>query len=211
MKDITNLMGIGPTVIENLKAQGIKTTEDIISAPDDARIPKSIRLSAEMSNFETRVTRERADLESRKLPKIKGIEKFIVGSYRRGSTDMKDLDILLVSDLDDPITKFVSRLDDHWIISSQGPTKAFLWVLRNRQAIRVDLVAAKVRSKYAALVHYTGSARSNIKLRTKAKSMGMLLNEKYLRLPDGEIYYPKCECDVFTQLGIECVEPEDRV
>ena len=79
--------------------------------------------------------------------------------------------------------------------------------------IRVDIIIVPYCSYYTALMHFTGSAVFNQKMRLHAKSMGMKLSEYGLYEVSGEEEKPikiKSEEDIFNNLLLKYIPPEKR-
>lgn len=212
--NISNLYGIGLKSIKELNDKGIFTVEELLAS--DIKLPQSIETAAVMYPFEVRVTRERADFEYKTLKKLFPSKDIIIaGSYRRGLDDMKDIDVLVISDdqneIDKMVTKMVSSDPKRYHVVASGTTKAMIYSMINNKAIKIDLVRAPKESKWIALVHYTGSVKMNIKLRFHAKKRKLKINEKCIEsLETGWIYFPKSEKEVFEAAGVDYLTPTKR-
>lgn len=208
------LYGIGAKSVKELNDLGIFTVEQLLSS--DIELPHSIEIAAIMYPYEVRVTRTRANEEYRSLKKLfKDKEIIIAGSYRRGLKDMKDIDVLVISDDENEIPNMVRSMvssdPSRYHVVANGKTKAMMYSLINNKAIKIDLVRAEKRSKWIALVHYTGSVAMNIKLRYNAKRRKLKINEKCIEsLVDGSYYYPKSEKEVFDAAGVDYLTPTLR-
>src|SRR5262249_31700079 len=78
-----------------------------------------------------------------------------------------------------------------------------------RGGIRADLRAVTPEEYPYALHHFTGSKEHNTALRTRAKSMGLKMNE--YGLFKGTKNVPcKTEADIFLKLGLHYIPPELR-
>jgi len=210
---IEDLYVITKDLIKRLHKEGIFYIQDIHKA--SFKLPDHILASAKLRKYETRVDVPRANHELLELNKYIGDfgELILAGSYRRGRQDMKDLDFILVSD-NVEMRDIIKRLpDDMYLPVLKGDRKIMLYSIdfKDKTVVRIDLVIVPTLSRAVALVHFTGSAKNNIRLRIAAKRRGLLLNEKYiLNLENGEIIYPKTEAEVFQIVGVEYQEPEDR-
>ena len=213
---IEDLYGITRELVKRLHKEGIFYIRDINKA--SFKLPDHILASAKLRKYETRVDIPRANLELLELNKyLSGFgELILAGSYRRGKSDMKDLDFILISDYADSVSIVKSLPKDIYLPILKGDRKVMLYSLRQgtnkvKSAIKIDLVIIPTLSRAVSLVHFTGSAKNNIRLRIAAKRRGLLLNEKYiLNLVNGEVIYPKTEEEVFQIVGVEYQRPEDR-
>lgn len=213
-RPIESIFGMTKKLSDKLHDSGICTVSDLLCS--NARVPRSVLVSAELSEIEVRVTRERGELELNELGRIlSGLsgELILAGSYRRGSELMKDLDFIFVSDT---VTgaDIVLALPEEYHPVLLGDKKIMVYSVRGEplEAIRIDLNVVPRVSRATALVHYTGSKESNIRLRVAAKARGLLLNDKYImNLSTGKVFYPETEEQVFETVGLKYLEPEQRV
>lgn len=211
---IETLYGITKEQIKKLHSEGIFLVKDIHKAK--FKLSKTIKESARLKEFEQRVTRDRGALEFENLTRIlSGMgELILAGSYRRGISDMKDLDFMLVTDSSDmsEVLKALSKsIVPEYFPILHGHVKIMMYSLMNSIAIRIDLNIVPVLSRAVALVHFTGPAESNIRMRVNARRHGLQLNEKYImNLETGEVFYPKTEREVFEMTGNIFKEPENR-
>ena len=130
----------------------------------------------------------------------------IVGSIRRMRDTIGDVDILAVSNRPDEATEYFTRMKavDHVLVS--GPSKTSV-VLDN--GLNCDFRVFGEDSFGAAMQYFTGSKEHNIKLRDRAISLGLKLNE--YGLYRGELAISgRNEQDIYRELGMSFVEPELR-
>lgn len=125
----------------------------------------------------------------------------IVGSYRRGKADSKDIDIIVLmpqAEFDQLRLQFTHSVRGFALIS--GGSEKFHGTLCG---IPCDIDRIDDPNHYAAaLLYRTGPAALNIKMRQLAKEAGWTLNEK---VP------AKSEEEIFRRLGMDYISPEDRV
>lgn len=141
------------------------------------------------------------------IAKYKKIKKFeFCGSFRRLSTTVGDLDLLLSCDkqtfnfLCDKIQKEFNATQ-LW----RGPLKTS-YVLNNE--IQLDLKRVPLESWHFATLHFTGPASENIRLRRKANQLGLVLNEYNLEGLDN--VKVESEKDIYDLLGEDFKFPQDR-
>lgn len=115
-----------------------------------------------------------------------GLEYHICGSIRRGEEQVRDIDILVI----DPSM--------HGTLSNSK----YRGMLLNIYYVRKDCEGA-------GLLFLTGSADFNIRLRRRAKGMGMKLNRYGLWRGD-KLVASKTEKEIFTALDMEFIAPAER-
>ena len=167
----------------------------------------------------------------------------ICGSFRRNKDFSSDLDILIThKDLEEKdesgeyMHQVVKALDKNFIIdkltedskthfqgfaSFKNIPKINTWNKSNVETsfdiktnvIRLDIIIVPISSFYTALMHFTGSAVFNQKMRLHAKSLGFKLSEyglfkmeknKYVNMPISS------EKDIFDILLLKYISPDKR-
>ncbi len=136
----------------------------------------------------------------------------IAGSLRRGKSTFKDIDILLVSDdeLDKTVVKdlllsLTDKESDTDGIISAGPTKVSI----RRSGLQIDFRIVESGSYPSALQHFTGSKEHNTILRSRAKRMGLKMNE-YGLFKDEKKLQVSSEEDLYKSIGLSFIPPEIR-
>ncbi len=155
----------------------------------------------------------------------------ICGSYRRQSPDSGDIDVLFyntLSDNDHEDKEFFLKtmktlistrfLKDHLTEPEKVTTKymGFCRLPRKRISRRIDMRCIKYSSLPAALLYFTGSGEFNKNMRTFALKKGFTINEYgiYKLKSDktkGALVPVSTEEDIFKTLGLEYIEPKDRL
>lgn len=158
----------------------------------------------------------------RGLANVKQAE--IAGSLRRRRETIGDVD--LVCALDDfahsqAVAEAFTRFTEVQRVLGSGTTKASVVTIGGLQ---VDLRIVPADSFGAALLYFTGSKDHNVKIRGRAQTMGMTLNEwglydaeKFEQSPrktgDAPTLKPaagKTEQDIYKKLKLDYIEPELR-
>ncbi|MFH1853431.1 MAG: hypothetical protein ABIA75_13920 [Candidatus Neomarinimicrobiota bacterium] len=134
-----------------------------------------------------------------------------LGSLRRMKGTVGDLDMVFffagidqMAKMPELVCQFASTSAD-FNLEMCGNRKARMMVLGKQ----VDLSFHLTKETGAALIHHTGPAEHNIALRQLAQDLGMSLNDKCITI-DGEVRYFDLEIDVYMQLGLEYIPPQDR-
>ena len=195
-----------PELLNEVQKMGLKYYEDAIE-----RIPRH-----EMAMHETLILNA---LDPR-------FSAAVVGSYRRGAANSGDIDVLLM--LPDSMTKkdqgqlFLETIgmlkETDYIVDTlaQGPKK-FLGYVRlddESKARRLDLLMTPEAEFAYAILYFTGSQAFNVAFRSYAQEKGYTINEHTMKpVKEGvtEVPLMVTEKDIFDFLGLEYVEPENRV
>ena len=153
----------------------------------------------------------------------KDFKLIVAGSYRRGKSEMGDIDIIIYNSKmqsvsKDLLKKIVDHLDKIIIANiSLGTTKySGLISLKTKtsKVRRLDIRIVPISSLPTTLFYFTGSKDFNTKIRLIAKKKGFLLNEYGLfKIKENKtkVKIPvKNEEDIFNKLDMKYVKPEDR-
>ncbi len=157
----------------------------------------------------------------KQLKQVKQIQ--YAGSLRRGKETIGDLDLLVAANEKDAgaiMDAFVG-LEVVADVIARGETKSSIrtnedsggksGVISGGGGMQVDLRVVPTASYGAALMYFTGSKEHNVRLRERAVSMGMKLNEWGLIKTDSEkVVAGKTEEEVFKALKLAWVPPELR-
>jgi DNA polymerase (family 10) len=191
--------------LRELKGMTAKTEERILKALAElrARPPKRIRLGQAEEAVE-RVTRS--------LSAIAGVTAVTAaGSWRRKRETIADLDFLV--ETDDPQAVIEKAANLPWVErASAGTSRATLNMMHGPQ---VDLMTMPRGAAGTYLVHFTGSAEHNVRLREMARAKGWSLSEKGFASLDnpGDLRTFATEQEVYEFLGLPFIDPalrEDR-
>ena len=131
----------------------------------------------------------------------------IVGSYRRGVKDFKDIDILVETDKSSfkDIEKILQE-DPEYKRTMAGPD-----IIRGTyHGYDFDVSRVEPGEWGSYLLYRTGSADFNIKLRGWLKAKGMKLNEHGVFDKEGNLLANKTEKDMFDAMGLPYIKPEER-
>lgn len=193
--ELESLKGFGKKKIENLQ-KNLKFAE---SAGDRQRIGLAYALATMFVE----------DLQD--LPTVDKIE--YAGSLRRGKETIGDIDILVASsgNVDEKkaiFDKFVNHVAVADVIA-HGETKASVRTHEESKNMQVDLRVVAPESFGAALMYFTGSKEHNVKMRERAISRGLSLNE-YSLSKDGDPVASATEKEVYAALDLAWVPPELR-
>lgn len=140
----------------------------------------------------------------RKAEGVKACE--IAGSYRRGRDTVGDLDLVVCAPDAGPVRRALERHEDVRRLSAAGPTRLTA-VLDN--GLQVDVRVVPVECYGAALHYFTGSKAHNIRVRARARAMGLRISE-YGVFRGSRRLAGASEQDIFDAVGLDWIPPELR-
>lgn len=151
---------------------------------------------------------------------LESVNLGFLGSYRREKKFIADLDLLVVGEKD--YIKIVELMKKQsWLsLNVAGPMKC-TFVFDNPEKTTLDISWCSEACLPFSVLHFTGSAASNIRLRAKAQKMGLKLNQYGFEIIDRHDPRTdeaeeqlnasvKSERDIFKILKEPYVEPKDR-
>ncbi|MEK7544681.1 MAG: DNA polymerase/3'-5' exonuclease PolX [Patescibacteria group bacterium] len=231
--DMLRVRTVGPKKVQMFYGTlGIKNITELQKAAEEGRLrdlPKmgeksekeilAAILEYQAMPHERRSIHE-AYLEAEKyvsyLKKFDGVARVqYAGSLRRGMETIGDVDIL--SSIEkfsekkaEKVFAYFWEYPDISKVLSRGPTKSS--VLLN-SGIQVDLRVMEDSIFGAALHYFTGSKAHNIRIRDRAKKMGLKVNEYGVFEIHGEreiLVSGKTEEDLFAKIGFPFIPPQLR-
>lgn len=132
------------------------------------------------------------------------------GSFRRSAETVGDIDIAIIAKNANSLKKFEQMPIVDSVIDS-GEKKSSVWI----KGVRVDCYAFSEENFESGLMHLTGSADHNKRLREIAISKGLILSQYGLYKRDGnertgDRLDNGTEKDIYRLLGLHWVPPEHR-
>ena len=235
VKLFSDVMGIGPSKANELVSKHkIFTIEELREKRDDDGILNNKQKKGldYYEDFIQRIPRKELNkhndfIKQEILKLIPNMTVEIVGSYRRGSKDSGDIDVLLTNN-DEPskvAEQFVKILDSmeekkYLTYAFSRGNKKYLGVCklpRHKYSRRIDIMYIPPEQYTFALMYFTGSGIFNIQLRQQCMKLGLSLSEYGLKYTTGdkkgEFIEEKhtTEEQVFNYLGYKYIAPENRV
>jgi DNA polymerase beta len=219
IKDLIKAAKNGKITLTHQMELGIKYKDTLVE-----KIPHDL-----IKNSEESILNKIIEIDNNIVP-------VICGSYRRKKEFSSDMDILLthpnITSTNNKqgiyLDKVVNSLNNFFIIdklteSSKRHFQGFATfknIVKNfkgfnvkKNVIRLDIIIVPYSSFYTALMHFTGSAAFNQKMRLHAKSMNMKLSEYGLFKQSGKKEIPlkiNSEEDIFNNLLLKYIPPEKR-
>jgi DNA polymerase (family 10) len=134
------------------------------------------------------------------------IRSSIAGSLRRLNETAKDIDIVVSTDDSPNLSNHFATLPEIDTITAKGNTKVSVTL---KSGVNADLRIVTDEEFPYALHHFTGSKEHNVAMRSRAKTMGIKINEYGLFGEDGLIPC-RSEEEIFSTLGLAYIYPELR-
>lgn len=231
---LLRIPGVGPRTVRLAWTElGVETLDDLRAAAETGRLRALRGISA---GTEQRILEGIAQLESRPtrlllhraqaladelvavLGAVPGVRRVVpAGSLRRRRETIGDLDLLAETDDPDAVIERFTTFGAVDRVLGAGHAKAAVTLLRGPQ---VDLMVMPPGEAGTYLVHFTGSADHNVRLRGLARDRGWSLSEKgFVRIDDdgrpvagaaADLRTFPDEASVYAFLGLDYVEPELR-
>lgn len=240
---LMNIYGIGITKADELiKIHNIKSIDELIEM---TKINPKILNEKQRTglqyylDLQTKIPKSEIDRHGKLLKTIakdvnKHIEIKIVGSYRRGSKESSDIDVIFTvnkigrtqnintnkqseNEHKKLFKLFIEKLKDiHYLIADLATgTKKYMGISRlkkqNEKARRIDILYSSLMELPFTMVYFTGDFDINVELRKRAKEMGYTLNEHGLQnISDKTKIHLKTEKEIFNFLGYKFLQPRQR-
>ena len=226
----TNVYGIGPKKASELvKKHNITTIEQLRKKQDEVLNDKQKKGLKYYEDILRRIPRKEIISYEKKLLSIFNTVKNkdsvlkIMGSYRRGSSDSGDIDIIISDPNDDDsiFIKFIDILIEKKIlieVLSRGKVKSLgISKLPRKPARRIDFMFTPKKELAFALLYFTGNKAFNTVMRARALELGYTMNEHgFHKMVSGKKatkinrYFPTEE-SIFKFLGIVYKKPTERI
>ncbi|GAB5404546.1 MAG: DNA polymerase/3'-5' exonuclease PolX [Aureliella sp.] len=187
--------------VRALKGFAAKTEKSIL---DGLEIAQAASQRIRLDQAEKLVERLRLQLQSDVIERIE-----FAGSFRRGKETVGDIDILVVSQHHTAVMDLLEAFPGRVSTIVRGDTKMSI---RVDEQFQVDLRVVPAASFGAALQYFTGSKEHNVAVRSRARKLGMTVNEYGVAKLDSPEEYIAGETEesVYEVLGLQWVSPELR-
>jgi DNA polymerase (family X) len=182
-----------------LKGFGKKTQDKILSGIESVKRYREKRL------FVDALPEAQSILSALKSDR-RILQVSLAGSLRRGNEVVKDVDILAATEDTAAVGLHFSSLPAVGSVTARGETKVSV-VLKS--GMNADLRIVSPTDFPYALHHFTGSREHNTAMRSRAKKLGMKINEYGLFQDDRRIVC-RDEAELFRALGLQYIPPELR-
>lgn len=226
IEELEKVYGIGrKTAYDFVKNKGITSVNQLQKYYEAGKIvlPYHIALGLKYYNvYEVTIPRKEIDTINKYLQQVvkkidPQLELTICGSYRRKKPFSNDIDILLTHKSSiNYLKEFINYLHkDNFLlddIDKEYNVKYMGFCKKGKYPVRrIDVMYIPYNALGSALLHFTGSANFNKKIREVAINLGFSLSQYGLvNKETGKKIKTKTEQDIFTRLGLEYILPEDR-
>lgn len=140
----------------------------------------------------------------------------IAGSYRRGKPESGDVDVIVLGVTAQAFLEHLMNVEQRQVITgilSSGEKKLMgvAQLVPGGRHRRLDVEMTQPWEYYPALLYFTGSKESNVRLRELAGQLGLHLNEKALTIAATGAYIPvESEEAIYSLLGLPYMPPPQR-
>ncbi len=215
-EQLNDIYGIGKVKTDELIANGITSIELLKRNQHLLNNKQKIGLLY-YDDIKKRIPLEEFKIHKKLIEK--DLKKYditydFVGSYRRGSETMGDIDLIIMEDRKFNLISYINDIrNSGYILETLGLGKhKFMGIVRidNNPARRLDILIAAKKEYYYSLLYFTGSADFNVGFRNYVKSnFNLSLSEHGIK---GLKEEPKInsEKDIFDYFKIPYLKPKDR-
>jgi len=214
--ELKKIYGIGDAKIKELIDKGITSIVDLEKNKHLLNKNQLIGLRY-YKDLNLRIPLEEYHRHKELLEKdLKKLTYEFVGSFRRGSENMGDIDILIMKDNSFDLKDYISKLKKIGYVKEVvaiGDIKfgGIVKIDDKSPARKLDILVCPPDEYYYSLLHFTGSAEFNVGLRDYLKNKyGLSLSEhgfkgKVIKIPE-----MKSEKAIFNFFNLNYVEPTKR-
>jgi DNA polymerase/3'-5' exonuclease PolX len=226
IEKLSSFSGVGIKKAEEFYKLGVRKIDDLLEKKYEHLLTTEVKAFMEMNPLKT-IYREDIAIIEKILLECAPSELIFVGSYRRKKPFSSDVDIMFV-ERDEPndehesknfqkVMLCLEKMTNKMIVYVDGPDKLscicdFSKITKKIGNIfKVDVFRTTTDTKIPYLLYTTGSKENNIAMRSKAKRMGLLLNQNGLFKNEKRIDIKfKNEKDYYDALGLPYKKPEER-
>jgi DNA polymerase (family 10) len=221
---LLQIQGLGPKAVVRLRSElGVQSVDDLRQALAQHRLrdlkgfgaksEDKLRQAVERLDEQGALTRTpisialpHAERIVKHLESVAGVEQVTYcGSLRRFSETIGDIDIVVVATAAEPVMEALTSMVLVERVLGRGDRKTSVVT---RRGMQVDLRVVEKHQLGAALLYFTGSKGHNIKLRMRALSRGLTLNEYGLsEVEGGKVIASHTEADIYAALGLPWIPP----
>jgi DNA polymerase (family X) len=185
--------------VRTLKGFGEKSEGRLLASLERHRTTHARRRLGEVLGVATALREE-----LRRAPGVVRIE--LAGSLRRFCETVSDVDIVASAALAGPVLDALATRAGVAQVLAQGESKCSV---RLADGLQVDLRVLPDEDFATALHHFTGSKAHHVRLRGRARDMGLTISEWGLFRGEEKLAVPD-EAALYRLLGMEYVPPELR-
>ncbi len=221
---LLRIPGLGPKSIKRLRADlGVQSLADLRAALTARRLrdlkgfgeKSEEKLNRALARMDEQGAVDRTPIsvalplanrvvaQLRELPGVSHAS--YCGSLRRFSETIGDVDIVVAAQAAEPVMEALVKMSFVDRVLGHGAAKTSVVTRRGTQ---VDVRVVAAHQLGAAQLYFTGSKGHNIKLRQRALTRGLLLNEYALsQVEGGQVVASETEEDIYRALGLPFIPP----
>lgn len=219
-KKLLGIYGIGPAKIEELMKK-LNIFDDIYQYQDQLNDKQLIGLKY-YNDLQIRIPLTEAKKHYKIIQNTleKDITFDMVGSFRRKTKTIGDIDILIKDNSKFKLKEFINNLEAKGYIletlaSGKNKFMGICKIAEDLPARRIDILVTDPKHYYFGLLYFTGSYNFNIYMRRIALEKGLSLSEYGFKNNNTKEFIDtsetiKSEEDIFKYLEIPYVSPEKR-
>ena len=222
--DLTQVPGIGPRrAVHIFEEHGVRNIQELHKLAKQGKFDEGLRKAIEftVNSKGRRLDFDEAFSIAKKVRrgilrgKVKDalreeglgeIRCRIVGSIRRKTRTIGDIDILIATNIESVAQMAQERFLRYGVKVVAGPSKCSIYF---EDKIRIDLLVVPAKHWGAAMLYFTGSKEHNIALRKRAARMGLTLNEFGL-YKGRQMLAGETEEGIYAELGLKMHPPTRR-
>ncbi len=210
--ELLEIHGIGPKNAKKIIDNGITSINQLKKNTNLLNSKQKIGLKY-YDDFKKRIPIQEYEKHIKIIKKgLNNLTYDFVGSYRRGSKSMGDIDVIIMANPKFNLKKYIEKLkEDKYIIDVLAVgTSKFMGIVKigNNPARRFDILIAPPDEYYYSLLYFTGSNIFNIGLRHYVKTkFNLSLSEHGFLNKQVPV---KNEEDIFKYLKLKYVKPSER-
>jgi len=225
--ELIGLMGIGLEKAQILIDSGLTSIIQLRMKKWKLKLPEETKAWLEYKPSKSIPNSDIKELEPYLLKLTsKNREIILVGSYRRNKPTSNDIDVMIVSSNENIIDSFMKdlkkKLKNKAYDYSKGKDKLSIIIdvtdilKRSKKTVyKLDAFRVEPENRVSMLLYSTGSKSNNIEMRSKAKKLGMLLNQKglFIKKDDKLVKIPNLnkEEDYYKAIGLKYKKPYERI
>lgn len=215
-KQLNDLLGIGDKKADTLIAEGITSINQLKQKKYFDQLNTDTQMTL-MHNIVRSIDLLVVQAFAHKLTDYAAEHRItIVGSYRRNKPVVRDIDILFCSTKSGDVDAYLSHLKkifNIWVYADGDNKISFILQPDEKKDIKykADIFITTPENYYSTLLYATGSQFNNIKMRARAKRMGLLLNQNGIFKGNKKINAASDkEEKLFALLDLPYLEPSKR-
>jgi len=210
--ELTSVYGIGPIFAKKLLNSGIMNISQLKKS--DVHLTDAQKLGLEYyDDLQIRIPKKIAEKIVLKIKKILGFEIELMGGYRTGKIDGKDIDIIIITS--ESVSNIIEKLNKYIVaVIESGKQMATLFMRFPLcdHIIHLDLRVTSEKTKAFYTLYFGSGENFNRKVRKIAKEKGYTLSEHGLKKNGKYINDDfSTEEKILKFLNIPYIIPENRL